>query len=114
MEREPMDRGQAAMQDGLLVGIAGFSLLNGMHFSPYFDAAYVLLRPFTPTLIVSSPVLTFYFTSLFIAVFSVILAGIPAALFEKLTGRARSDATSLGIWLAGVLLIALPVLTNYR
>ncbi|MCA1952707.1 MAG: hypothetical protein LDL25_02525 [Hyphomicrobiales bacterium] len=105
MERETLLR-----RDGFLVGIAGFSLLNGMHFSPYFDAAYILLRPFTPTLIVSSPILTFYFTSLFLSVTSLIIAGIPAALFERMTGRRESDAVSLGIWLAGVLLLALPVL----
>lgn len=105
-----MDRENALRQDGILVGIAGFSLLAGMHSSPYFDPVYVLLRPFTPTLIVSSPLLTFYFTSLFISVFAVIFAGIPAALFERATGRQESDVWSLGIWLAGVLLLSLPVL----
>lgn len=109
-----MDREVAARRDGLLVGIAGFALLGGMHFSPYFDPVYVLLRPFTPTLIVSSPLLTFYFTSLFIAISTVILAGIPAALFERVTGRQVSDGYSLGIWFIGVMLFAAPVLMGYQ
>ena len=106
-----MDDRQYAMQrDGILVGVAGFSLLSGMHFSPYFDPVYILLRPFTPTLIVSSPLLTFYFTSLFISVIAVVLAGIPAALYERLRGERHTSVVSLLIWLAGVLVSALPVL----
>ncbi|MCZ8259657.1 MAG: hypothetical protein O9333_05960 [Beijerinckiaceae bacterium] len=105
MERETM-----MQRDGILVGIAGFSLVNGMHVSPWFDPIYILLRPFTPTLIVSSPLLTFYFTSLFISVMSVALAAVPAALFERLTGRKESDTTSMLIWLAFVLLFAIPAL----
>lgn len=105
-----MERETLMQRDGILVGIAGFSLVNGMHVSPWFDPVYILMRPFTPTLIVSSPLLTFYFTSLFISVMSVALAGVPAAIFERMTGRKESDTTSLLIWLAGVLLLAIPAL----
>jgi len=104
------DRQYALQRDGILVGIAGFSLLAGMHFSPYFDPVYILLRPFTPTWIVSSPLLTFYFTSLFIAVTTVILAGILAAIYERVRGLSDSSVASLLIWLGGVLVITLPVL----
>lgn len=105
-----MERETLMQRDGILVGIAGFSLVNGMHVSPWFDPVYILMRPFTPTLIVSSPLLTFYFTSLFISVMSVALAGVPAAIFERMTGRKESDTTSLLIWLAFVLLFAIPAL----
>lgn len=105
-----MQREALMQRDGILVGIAGFSLVNGMHVSPWFDPVYILLRPFTPTLIVSSPILTFYFTSLFLAVMSVAIAGIPAAIFERSTGRTESDTTSLLVWLAGVLILAIPAL----
>jgi hypothetical protein len=105
-----MERETLMQRDGILVGIAGFSLVNGMHVSPWFDPVYILLRPFTPTLIVSSPLLTFYFTSLFLAVMSVALAGVPAAIFERVTGRRESDTTSLLIWLGFVLLFAIPAL----
>lgn len=105
-----MERETLMQRDGILVGIAGFSLVNGMHVSPWFDPVYILMRPFTPTLIVSSPLLTFYFTSLFISVMSVALAGVPAAIFERMTGRKESDTTSLLIWLGFVLLFAIPAL----
>lgn len=110
MEPNQQDRQGIMQQDALLVGIAGFSLLCGMHFSPYFDPAYILLRPFTPTFIVSSPLLTFYFTSLFVSLFAVIVAGVPAALYERFSGQRQTNLTSLLIWLGGVLLLALPTL----
>jgi hypothetical protein len=97
-------------QDGLLVGIAGLSLICGMHFSPYFDPAFVMVKFFGPAFFVGSPLILFYFTSLLISASALIIAGIPAAIFERVTGRTRSDAYSLGIWLAGCLLLALPAL----
>jgi hypothetical protein len=102
------DREQALRQDGYLLGIATLGLVNGMHFSPLYDGAFVLLRPILATLFITSPVVQFYLSSLLLAVGSVLLAGIPAALYERATGRVQSDPTSLGIWLAGVGLLALP------
>jgi len=101
-------RARLATQDGLVVGIAGFALLNGLHNSPFFDPAFVLIKPFAPAFFIGSNVLLFYFTSLMLSTLTVMLAGIPAALFERATGRTRSDSMSLGIWLVGVLLLTLP------
>lgn len=97
-------------RDGLLVGIAGLSLANGMHFSPLFDPAFLLMRNFAPAFFISSPVLIFYFTALFLSLATLIVAGIPAALFERATGRKTSDAVSLGIWLACLVPLTLPSL----
>jgi hypothetical protein len=95
-----------------LVGIVGFALANGMHFSPLFDPAFLLLRPFAPALFISSPLLLFYFTSLVLATATLMLAGIPAAIYERLTGRSDSNEVSLWIWLAGTALLALPAVLN--
>jgi hypothetical protein len=102
------ERETALRQDGFLLGIATLGLVNGMHFSPLYDGAFVLLRPILATLFITSPVVQFYLSSLLLAVGSVLLAGIPAALFERLTGRKESDPTSLTIWLGGTALLALP------
>lgn len=104
------DREALIRQDGLLIGIAGASLLCGMHFSPFFDPAFILVKFLVaPAFFISSPLLLFYFTSLLVSVSCLILAGVPAAIFERTTGRTQSDATSLGIWLGGLLLLAIPV-----
>jgi len=101
------ERETALRQDGYLLGIATLGLVNGMHFSPLYDGAFVLLRPILATLFITSPVVQFYLSSLLLAVGSVLLAGIPAAIFERATGRKESDATSLAIWLGCVGLLAL-------
>jgi hypothetical protein len=106
------DRETILRQDGLLVGIAGLSLLSGMHFSPYFDPAFILVQYFGPAFFISSPLLLFYFTSLLISATALVIGGVPDAIFERMTGRSRSDAVSLTIWLVAVGLIALPALAN--
>ncbi len=98
-------------QDMLLFGILGASILNGMHFSPWFDPAFLLTKPFFQiTFFVSSPVIIFYFTSLMLSTLTVMLAAVPAAIFERVTGRKESDPVSLGIWLAGAVLLSIPAL----
>lgn len=99
-------------QDGYFLGIATLSLINGMDFSPYFEPGMVLVRPLLFSFSISSPLLIFYFTSLFLALASVVIAGVPAALFERFTGRTQSDGTSLLIWMGVTGLIALPSLAR--
>lgn len=105
------DRERLLRQDTLLACILGVSVLNGMHFSPWFDPAFLLARPFFQiTFWISSPIIVFYFTSLALSTLTVMLAGVPAAMFERVTGREKSDATSLGIWLAAAVLLSIPAL----
>ncbi len=56
------DREDILRRDGLTIGIAGMSLLNGMHFSAYFDPVFILMKQFAPGFFISSPLLIFYFT----------------------------------------------------
>jgi hypothetical protein len=106
------EREQTLRHDGLLVGIAGLALLSGMHFSPYFDPAFLLVKFFGPAFFVGSPLVLFYFTSLLVSTTALILAGVPAAIFERVTGRKESDWASLTIWLACTALIAMPALVR--
>jgi len=104
------DREKLVRQDGLLIGIAGASLLSGMHFSPLFDPAFVLVKFLVaPAFFISSPLLLFYFTSLLVSISCLLVAGVPAALYERAKGEGTSSGTSLGIWLAGLLVLAAPV-----
>jgi hypothetical protein len=109
-DQEIEERSQLMRRDGFIVAIAGLSLVNGTHFSPLFDPAFLLFRNFAPAFFISSQVLVFYFTSLFLATFTLILAGVPAALFERFTGRTQSDMVSLSIWFACLVPLTLPAL----
>lgn len=106
-----MERREALLkQDGYIIGIASLSLLNGMHFSPYFSFVAIPFGPILREYGITSPVITFYLASLIVAVGSVMVAGIPVAIFERLTGRRQSDSTSMAVWLGAIFLITLPSL----
>jgi hypothetical protein len=107
------DRTEVMRRDAFTVGIVGFGATNGMHFSPYFDPAFIIMRPFVQvTFFTGSPIIIFYLTSLIVATLSIMVAGIPAAIYERVTGQSRSTAMSFGIWLAGVTLITVPTVMN--
>ncbi len=101
-------REDALKQDGYLLGIALVSLVNGMHFSPWFDLFLVPVAALMAGFWISSQLLIFYMASLILSVSTVIVAGVPAALFERATGRKRSDPASLLIWLGCCFLISIP------
>lgn len=106
------DRERLLKQDGYLIGIATASLVCGMHFSPWFDLFAGPIAAIMTGFFVTSPLLLFYFASLVVSVGAVMIAGIPAAIYERSTGRNQSDATSLAIWLGCTLLLALPAFAN--
>ncbi len=108
---DDMDKRQALMQtDTLLVATCGLSLLNGMHFSPWFDPIALLLKPFVAGTILASPLVFLYLASIFISVVSLLLAGVPAALYERFNNEPESTPTSVGIWFAAMILITTPAL----
>lgn len=108
----PELREEILKRDGYMIGIATLSLANGMHFSPWFDAAAFALLPILRGLLVTSPLISFYLVSLFLATATLVLAGVPAALYERASGRKESDSRSMAIWLAAAFVLALPALAS--
>ncbi len=104
------EREQLMKRDVLLVATAGASLLNGMHFSPLFDPVAILLRPFIAGTLLSTPLVSLYITSIFISLMTLLVAGIPAAIYERLKGQTDSSPVSLGIWLVCTLILTIPAL----
>jgi hypothetical protein len=105
------DRVDVMRRDAFVFGIVGLGAINGMHFSPYFDPALILFKPFVQvTFFASSPLIIFYFTSLVVATLCIMIAGVPAAIYERVRGLKRSDAISFGIWFGAVALISLPTI----
>lgn len=104
------DREDILRRDGIVIGIAGMSVLNGMHFSAYFDPAYILMKQFAPGFFITSPLLIFYFTSLFISALTLVIGGVPAAIYERGRGLEQSTPTSLWIWLGGIGFLTIPTL----
>jgi hypothetical protein len=95
-------------RDSFIVAIAGLSLANGTHLSPFFDPAFLLFRNFAPAFFITSQVLVFYFTSLFLATFTLLVAGVPAAIYERVKGEKQGSITSMIIWLVCLIPLTLP------
>jgi hypothetical protein len=67
-----------------------------------------------PALLFGSTALTLMFSSLMVSTATIILGGIPAAIYEHFVG-AKDDSTeaSLWIWLAGTAVLTLPAVGNF-
>ncbi len=104
------DRQNLLQRDVMLVATAALSLLNGMHFSPWFDPVAILLRPFVAGTFLGTPLVSLYLASFFISVMTLLIGGIPAALYERLKGETETSSTSLYIWFGATLLLSIPVL----
>jgi hypothetical protein len=81
------------------LAIGGFCIVNGI-FSPAVAAVFPLVLAFSPAFFFGMAGV-FFLTSLIVSTGTLILSGIPAALFERATGRTQSDATSMIIWAVG-------------
>ncbi len=96
------------------IGIAFFGMINGIFNQTALLFALIHVQIVAPALLFGSTALTLMFSSLMVSTATVILAGIPAALYERFVG-AKDDSTpvSLWIWLAGTALLTLPAIGNF-
>jgi hypothetical protein len=96
------------------VGIAFFGMVNGIFNQVALLFALIHVQILAPALLFGSVSLTFMFSSLMVATATIILGGIPAALYERFIG-AKDDSTegSLWIWLAGTALLTIPAIGNF-
>ena len=95
------------------IGIAFFVMINGIfnQLALIFTLLYVQLL--AGPLLFGNLSLTLMFASLMVSTATVILGGIPAAIYERATGTPESSDASLWIWLAGTALLALPAAGNF-
>ena len=95
------------------IGIAFFGMINGI-FNPLLAFSYVFSKVLMQVALFGSESLVFYFAALMLSTATIILAGIPAAIYEHVVGaKEESNAISLWIWLAGTGLLALPAIGNF-
>jgi hypothetical protein len=97
------------------VGIAFFGMVSGL---PFFSPLYIPAFGYSAALM-SAPLfgsipLIALFASLMLSTATLIIAGIPAALYERFIG-AKDDSTevSLWIWLLGTAVLAMPAVGTF-
>jgi hypothetical protein len=96
------------------VAIAFFGMINGLFNQIWLVFALIHVQILAPALLFGSVPLTLMFSSLMVSTATIILGGIPAAIYERVIG-AKEDSTeaSLWIWLAGTALLTLPAMGNF-
>jgi hypothetical protein len=96
------------------IGIAFFGMVNGIFNQLALLFALIHVQILAPALLFGSTGLTLMFSSLMVSTATIILAGIPAAIYERFSGTTDdSTPTSLWIWLAGTALLTLPAMGNF-
>lgn len=96
------------------IGIAFFGMINGMFNQIALLFALIHVQILAPALLFGSVPLTLFMSSLMVSTATIILAGIPAAIYEHwIKAGDDSTATSLWIWLAGTGLLTLPAMGNF-
>ena len=90
--------------------IMAVAILNGI-FSPFFVVtSQVMITAIIPFLLLAGASLIAFFGSLVAATATIIIAGVPAALFERLTGREETDSAVYSIWLVTAIVISFPAI----
>ena len=96
------------------IGIAFFGMINGLFNQLWLLFALIHVQILAPALLFGSVSLTLLFASLMVSTATIIVGGIPAAIYERFKGVTEdSDAVSLWIWLAGTALLTLPAIGNF-
>lgn len=95
------------------IGIAFFGMINGIFNQLALIFALLYVQPLAGPLLFGNISLTLMFASLMVSTATVILGGIPAAIYESVTGASESNDVSLWIWLAGTAIAALPAAGNF-
>src|SRR5262245_30602578 len=94
-----------------VIGALGLALFNGSLYSPIYDSVDQILYVFSRSSLHLGPLpLQPYRTTIFIAVMTLLIAGVPAALYERIRGLKQSTPLSAGVWFLTTLLISLPAL----
>lgn len=96
------------------IGIAFFGMINGIFNQVWLLFALIPMKVIGPALFFGSVSLTLMFASLMVSTATIIVGGIPAALYERFVG-AKDDSTdvSMWIWLAGTGILTIPAIGNF-
>ena len=80
------------------IAIAFFGMINGLFNQVWLIFALIHVQVLAPPLFFGSVGLTLMFSSLMVSTATIILGGIPAAIYERVTG-AKDDSTDASLWI---------------
>lgn len=99
---------EVALAEPFLFGILGLGMLNGI-FSPFTGFVFLVHQFWYPSafLPVSAPFIML-FASLITSTMAIMIAGVPAALYERFVHRGPTNIVSLWIWVSVLSFISVP------
>ena len=98
------------MDRNALVPMMAIAIVNGI-FSPWVLAVFLLYPVWYPSWAPMWTQLVYMTSAIILATLTLMVAGVPAALYERLSNAAKPSVTG-AIWLAGVLVLTLPAVPN--
>ena len=87
--------------------IFGVCIVNGI-FSPYLNLAVPVTAVLMPELFPRTIEWVLFWSSILIASATLLVSGVPAALYERLVERDPNAPASMWIWLVGAATLCLP------
>ena len=87
-------------------------IVNGMT-SPFVDLLFLRAADWLPIAALGNLAVIFYLCSLATSTLTLLVAGVPAALFERATGRTDSDTASFTVWAVAALILTVPGILNW-
>ena len=106
------DLGARAVRGLLLLTACGVALFNGSLWSPVYDSVAYILYLATRGYPMMTAARAANATPVVIAVMTLLIAGIPTAVYERVRGLQTSSAVSMLIWLIVTVLLSLPTIIN--
>lgn len=91
----------------IFVAVLGVTLINGF-VSPAVPMVFFWAPVWLPEFAPKTPETILYGTSLLVSLGTLVLSGVPAAIYERITGRTESDTSSMWVWFGAALLLTLP------
>lgn len=95
----------------IFLGISLLCIFNGF-LSPALPLVFHLAPVWLPDFVPLTQSTVLFVASLMISFGTLFVSGVPAALFERLSGRQETDRAVMLVWLAGALALALPGLAG--
>ena len=99
------------MTRNLLFATIGLAIVNGV-FSPLVIAVFLFYPLWYPSWAPALTEIVVALSSILLATLTLMVAGVPAALWERFRGPRSTDSTSAAIWLGGAVLLTLPAFPN--
>jgi hypothetical protein len=97
------------MREHFLFAIIGISIVNGI-FSPYVLYVAPFVKVWIAGILPLTPSILFYVTSLVLSGLTLIISGVPAAVYERLRGVQETDQTTYIIWTVVAVFLTLPAI----